>query len=217
MLPVCLDGENSHGLVSLWDMLKFHASNFVKLMDSVTVLSTYILDRDPQEADIPSPTFYQEVIQKFSELSAQLSDMGLMMSYKKSADIVGRLINGARIPDLGQRLDELRSRVKDELDLVLILLIPSTDLKLYESSASEFGSDAVDKFETIRLEVEEAGKCLALSRGTACVFHLMRIMEVGLRALGKSLNDPNLNPKTNPSWDAILRKCDIELQKPHAQ
>jgi hypothetical protein len=38
-------------------------------------------------------------------------------------------------------------------------------------------------------------------------------MEVGLRALAASLNDPRLDPKRNPSWDAILKKCDEELEK----
>jgi hypothetical protein len=143
--------------------------------------------------------------------------MGLMMSCKKSRRIRDALLSGARIPDIVQQFDELRSRVKDELDLVLTLVIPASDVQLYESSTSAFGDEAIQNFRAIRLEVEEAGKCLALSRGTACVFHLMRIMEVGLRALGQSLNDPKMDPKTNPSWEAILKKADGELQKPYAQ
>jgi hypothetical protein len=39
-------------------------------------------------------------------------------------------------------------------------------------------------------------------------------METCLRALGKSLNDPNLDTSRNPSWEAILRKCDGQLAKP---
>ncbi len=45
----------------------------------------------------------------------------------------------------------------------------------------------------------------------------MRVMEIGLRAIGRSLNDPSLDPEKNPTWDAILKKCDAELQKPKAQ
>jgi hypothetical protein len=45
----------------------------------------------------------------------------------------------------------------------------------------------------------------------------MRVVEVGLRALGHSLNDPSLDPKRNPTWEAILKKCDTELQKPRQQ
>lgn len=39
-------------------------------------------------------------------------------------------------------------------------------------------------------------------------------MECGLRALGMSLNDSNLDPKTNPTWEKILGRCDKEMQKP---
>ena len=42
----------------------------------------------------------------------------------------------------------------------------------------------------------------------------MRVMEVGLRALGASLDDPGLDPKTNPTWERILARGDKELQKP---
>lgn len=41
----------------------------------------------------------------------------------------------------------------------------------------------------------------------------MRTMEVGLRALASTLNDPRLDPKRNPSWDSILRKCRDEGSK----
>jgi hypothetical protein len=63
------------------------------------------------------------------------------------------------------------------------------------------------------MDIEEAGKCLACNRSTAAVFHLMRVMEVALRVLAKTLNDQRLDPKRNPSWDSILKKCREELEK----
>jgi hypothetical protein len=42
-------------------------------------------------------------------------------------------------------------------------------------------------------------------------------MEIGLRALGRSLADQKLDPATNPTWEKILRRCDDELQKPYAE
>jgi hypothetical protein len=74
-----------------------------------------------------------------------------------------------------------------------------------------------DRFQSAAVDIEEAGKCLALSRATACVFHLMRVMEAGLRALAGSLKDPDLDPKRNPTWDAMLKKCRTELAKPVSQ
>jgi hypothetical protein len=38
-------------------------------------------------------------------------------------------------------------------------------------------------------------------------------MEAALRVLAKTLNDPRLDPKRNPSWDSILKKCREELEK----
>jgi hypothetical protein len=93
-------------------------------------------------------------------------------------------------------------------------VIPTEKLRFFDQPRKEFGDAVVTRFGPIEFDVEEAGKCYAAGRDTASVFHLMRIMEVGLRALGASLNDPRLDPKRNPSWDAILQKCSEELDKP---
>ena len=93
-------------------------------------------------------------------------------------------------------------------------VIPAGKLIYFEKPLWEFGEKIITSFPKITGDVEEAGKCYAAGRETACVFHLMRVMEVGLRALGTSLEDPRLDPKRNPSWDAILKKCDEELGKP---
>ncbi len=107
---------------------------------------------------------------------------------------------------------ELQSRIQDELSHMELWLITKEDRRFIKTDP--FGPDIPNKFAQARDDIEEAGKCLAYGRGTACVFHLMRVMEVGLRALGASLNDPRLDPKRNPSWDSILKKCDEELLKP---
>jgi hypothetical protein len=37
-------------------------------------------------------------------------------------------------------------------------------------------------------EMQSAGRCYALSEPTACVFHLMRVIDAGLRSVADSLN-----------------------------
>ena len=49
----------------------------------------------------------------------------------------------------------------------------------------------------------EAGNCYATGRGTACVFHLMRIMEVGVQALGTRLGVPLADEK---NWQDIMNR-----------
>lgn len=195
-------------------MLKFHASRFMALMDSITVLRTYLLARP--DGDIPSPTFYEEFTQRFRELEGILRELELRASAKLAHRIVGGLEGGAKIPNLKDDFDDLRSRVRDELEDVYILALSAHEADLYESSQPRFGDAVNINFPSTILEIEEAGRCLALGRSTATVFHLMRVMESGLRALGESLNEPRLDPKKNPNWGTILRRCDDELQKSQA-
>ncbi len=53
---------------------------------------------------------------------------------------------------------------------------------------SQLWGDAVDAaFPSARFDIQESGNCLATNRETAAVFHLMRTVEWGLRALCVSL------------------------------
>lgn len=113
---------------------------------------------------------------------------------------------------LKEKVSELRLRIQDELEGRHFLWVEKSDF--YRASREKFGEKVESKFPSTKVEIEEAGKCLALERNTACVFHLMRVMELGLRALGRSLKDPNLDPKRNPSWERILNRCDEQLRKP---
>jgi hypothetical protein len=107
----------------------------------------------------------------------------------------------------------LQERIHDELEGCVLLALDKRDAQLFGDAKQLLDAETLMKFPAIRLDADEAGKCFATERYTASVFHLMRIMEVGLRALGASLNDPSLDPKTNPSSEKILSRGDKELQK----
>ena len=114
---------------------------------------------------------------------------------------------------LRARFDCIASTLNSGVNQSTLVQIPSAQKTFYQAK-DLFGPEVSKQFQSALLDIEEAGNCYALNRNTACVFHLMRVMEVGLRALGKSLNNPNLDPKRNPTWEAILRPCDDELKNP---
>src|SRR5262249_16155953 len=64
-----------------------------------------------------------------------------------------------------------------------------------------FGAEVAAKFPSAIFDIHEAAKCVALGRSTAAVFHLMRVVEIALRAVHACLG---LNPPTNPNWGRLL-------------
>lgn len=92
----------------------------------------------------------------------------------------------------GAIIAELERRVHDELSSIRFFHVPANGAQYYPRKSDEykkplFSSQTMKKFAKSIEDSEEAGKCFALARYTACMFHLMRIMERGVQRLGKKL------------------------------
>lgn len=72
-----------------------------------------------------------------------------------------------------------------------------------------FGMAVWDKFPSARIDIREAGNCIAAECPTAAVFHLMRVLEHGLRALagqvGKSFDIQQ--------WHNIIEEIESEVKR----
>jgi hypothetical protein len=75
-----------------------------------------------------------------------------------------------------------------------------------------FGDSVALKFPSAVRDIREAGNCLAAECPTACIFHLMRASEVGLRALARDrdMKFPD-KPLELSEWGAIIPKLDSIL------
>ena len=58
---------------------------------------------------------------------------------------------------------------------------------MFKNDDPLFGEEVFQKFESSREDIEEAGKCLAVGRATASVFHLMRALESAVQKVGDKL------------------------------
>jgi hypothetical protein len=151
------------------------------------------------------------VVQSCTKYREHLENAGLRQSLKAFDRFLRTLQRPpVSIGDLTEFISDIHQRIVDELEDLELWQVASEHMKYLVADPLKLDG----KFTVIYRDAEEAGKCLAYDRGTACVFHLMRIMECGLRSLGRSLNDSTLDPKTNPSWEKILGRCDREMQKP---
>lgn len=110
--------------------------------------------------------------------------------------------------DMLTHVRELRNRLQDDLSTQHFLYVPDEFVAYYDNAGNLFKGQTITRFPEIVDDAEGAGHCLALGEGTACVLHLMRVMEVGLKALSKSLGIPYA-----PSWESHLTQIERRISE----
>jgi hypothetical protein len=104
---------------------------------------------------------------------------------------------------------ELNLRMADELDKRFFLSVSPEEIEYYRQQSPLFGQEVEDKFPSMSEDISEAGKCLALGRSTACVFHLMRVMEIGLRRVGTAIG---VALTASKNWQNILDEMNKRIR-----
>jgi hypothetical protein len=87
------------------------------------------------------------------------------------------------------------------------------DAGLIDPPEALWGSVVRTEFPTAVFEFEEAAKCIALDRATGAVFHLMRCVEIALKAVAAALQ---LVAPSNDNWGGWLRVIRAKIDSlPH--
>lgn len=106
------------------------------------------------------------------------------------------------------RIAELGAVLSAHFEDERVMICDPNRAKYYELDGDPFGKDVFHAFSSAAYDVAEASKCLALDRGTACVMHLMRAVEVTLKALATTVGVP-----TQVDWGSYIREIDKEIEK----
>jgi hypothetical protein len=101
---------------------------------------------------------------------------------------------------------EVYNTVQCEAKTKLFLYVPGDKAQLYNLQ-QPFGPEVFAHFFPANDDISEASTCLALDRGTACVMHLSRVAEVGLKALAAELQ---MKPQND--WGRYLAEINNELE-----
>ena len=112
------------------------------------------------------------------------------------------------LSQLPERLDGLQMRIEDDLKSKQFLFVPSSMAALY-GEKNLFGDHVANKFPKALADIANAGSCLALKQPTACVFHLMRAMEVAVKKLSTRLG-VTVTPKT--TWRQMTAQMDSKIK-----
>ena len=193
------------GLWSLWDMWKVDAQVFYWIstaLQRVQVAARILVDKQGlKKNDKISEQRRSELLEQVTKLGDEIGVLEAQLTFTSVRRFIEVLKAGTiTYGSLIDHLDQIDRRLRDELSLATVLVIDEKMKELFESAAL-FGPDVESKFPQMSEDISEAGKCLALARPTACVFHLMRIMEIAVQRLGDKVGVQLVNEL---NWQVIL-------------
>jgi hypothetical protein len=173
------------------------------------------------------PNDYAETIREAEFIKGQAEkfdlDVGLagiervlqVLALAKSNTLPGHLtLNGIECDLLQSACLTAFAGIRDGLVKRLAIAIEPAKTKYYLQPEPLFGPEVDSTFPGLVAEdISEAGKCLALDRGTACVFHLSRAMEAVVQKLGAKLA-VTLTDKNNVDldWGVIIANMRLKVE-----
>lgn len=201
--PPCQDGTRR--VWGLWDlMVIFAADKFIGLVQflshtrsswetSEIVDKTIGFDQETRQnlAGVKEEV-WQKLVDSLPALRADCTSLGLRMTLAqldRMEDAWNRRTETEGVSANMSMFEELVNRLKDELQEHCFLKIDpdAADRYLLPTKTWE---RVIERF-GVHFDVEEASKCFALGRYTACVFHLMRVVETAVLRLQEFLDKPD--------------------------
>jgi hypothetical protein len=115
--------------------------------------------------------------------------------------------------EISALFSEAVNRLEDECKRKVVMSIEADHVRYFVNAQffdpKDSKAEKVSvKFPSAAEDISEAGKCLACGRSTACVMHLGRVLEVGLKVLAGALG---VGPQHD--WGKYLSRIDDELTK----
>jgi hypothetical protein len=203
---------------SRWEMLEFNAASFYTLTQLLKDFRSLVEAKKNEKPETCKVSLYNEVLGGGSAIKSvvngagQLNDLLRQLNARVTSQIVDELINALHnnryisMADIAQYYDEIDTTLKRELNLTKLISLSPKEQDLFEPTNPLFGFEFEQRFQTAgAFEVDESAKCLALGRSTASVFHSMRVMEVGIRAVARCLGIPDPLKPAERNWGTVLK------------
>lgn len=113
---------------------------------------------------------------------------------------------------LAFQLGELAGAIRRDLFERTFMHMPH-DKEEFFDKPELFGEEVRQKFPKAAEDITAAGNCFATGNYTACVFHLMRVLEHGLRALARRLKVKFPSGIEFETWERIIKSIETEIHK----
>lgn len=163
-------------------MLRFYADSFAQVMSAISEVSASIRTAKLRgHEDIQADREYAHNL--LTIISGEIEKLPLSPVVKAQSRRLDEKINTATAEVISELLHELHENILVDLSQSIFLSIHFGKREFFEQTKEPFGEKVSNIFPDAKLDISAAYRCYALDEWTACVFHLMRALEHGLRWL----------------------------------
>ncbi|MEI9968326.1 MAG: hypothetical protein WDM87_06765 [Terracidiphilus sp.] len=193
-------------LVSWWDMEKFSAGPLyavAKMFGQMQIIfAQYQKDAEKVKGVTFLPTAMKRILGKnLRQIRMYCVKLDLKVAVACIDEALLDLKSELFLPERLDRIyTDLDNSIRRDMQAALFFHVPF-NLREFYKPAALFGQDVADHFPRANYDIEEAGTCYAFGRSTACAFHLMRVMEIGVQEFGRILG---VTFPEDKEWGKIL-------------
>jgi hypothetical protein len=201
-------------LISFWEMIQyvfFELQHAINCWQNGVKRLKVLQSRHPQI--MPSDAQIEYVLDRFKPIVKKCDELSLEHAKERLKTFMTDLQNGQlrTYEVIENETAQICLAIQKELWAKHFIYIPGAKEKFFEQDAL-FGQVVNAKFPFAKSEIREAGNCLAADFNTAAIFHLMRVVEMGLRALAKKLKvTVGKPPLEYLTWEKIIEQMEQKI------
>jgi hypothetical protein len=199
-------------------MFRFKAASFMAAAGNLEraegQLLTYTMVGE--ECGLSAQQVANDLNERLTHLEVSVGELPVSTSLRAQ---ISRAKASIRVDEHGSamatmaRIQELKHNLAHELTSHSFFCVPSERRSWFQDYDSAlFGVEVETAFPDATPEIGEAGRCFALARWTACVFHLMRALELALHKWAKELGVTQFNALELENWKNILDAARVKIE-----
>lgn len=197
-------------------MLTFDASEFYRATANLRGIQGVVtnIERYDQKLENKVTDGDAELVRQHLEAAKEhFETLSVRVTAMATDELIYELRTGVTYQGLKDGLDDIDKTLRRELRLTKLLVLDRSEERYFDPEEPLFGWEVDMFFPGAAYEVDEASKCMALGRYTATVFHLMRLLESALAAVGRCLEIPDPVKEAERNWGIMLDKIKTEMDR----
>jgi len=194
-------------MVSLLKVLELHAKDFCQSMSLIGQFYAAIQGR----RKVIGLKELEQIAPEIEFLIQHCKNLGLNTTLVQLERVKTMVVDGSAFePRMHEffvsSIFEIGTRLRDELESRKCYIVSAERTSFI--TGNNFSRVVGERFSEAIPDMDEAARCFAFERPTACIFHLMRITEFAIHEIASLLKIQD----HAPSWETIIRKIDDELK-----